>query len=186
MGSHLIFDHKSKLNDLQSTLVVKSVDNQMMMHEEPQMSDNHNVVEMDRKFEEPEMVDSGLRPSGRKRKGPWGDHIGKDSSEEDNNANGADVIQRAAQAYDKPVITVHDPFSGNNRDSNNNARSSKSSVSQRSPPTPKTQKQKEADALFGLGGGTDERKRKGRKKKGFRRVAKKKVVKKKKASAPKE
>merc|ERR1712228_548646 len=183
--SHLIFDHKSKLNDLQSILVVKPVENQMMNEEyggdNHQLDDNHNV--------EDEPVEAMNFGGLKKRNGPkprWGDHVGKDDESSSDDQNGTDLIQQASKQYDKPVITVNDPFSHKN--SNNNVINSNSKSSNAVPvkpskrSKPKTEKQMQAELLFGGGTTKSAPKRKVRKKRGIKKAPKRKVANKKKKS----
>merc|ERR1712130_56029 len=84
--------------------------------------------------------------------GRWGDHVGKDdessSDDQNGNDNGNDLIQQATKQYDGTVITVNDPFSHKDININsNNAVPVKPSKRSK----PKTEKQMQAELLFGGG-----------------------------------
>ena len=91
--------------------------------------------------------------------------------------NGADVIERAAKAYDEPVITVSDPFAHkNNSNMNNNRSSFVDPVKPQKRNPPQTAKEKKWAGVFDNQASKPITKRKARKKRGIKKAPKRKVV----------
>merc|ERR1712232_590542 len=158
--SQLLFDHKSKMDDLGSVLKVTPVENAMMNEEYGGRmgGDNRPMDDMDmHQNEEPEM-NIGLKKKfggGGGKKAVWGDHVGRDDESSSDDQNGADLVQQGKKQYDDIKITASDPFSNNNKNSNSNPYNVKSPVPVSVKPSkrgrPKTEKEMQADLLFGGG-----------------------------------
>merc|ERR1719433_2255704 len=112
---------------------------------------------------EPEHVvpDSGLK---KKAKGPWGDHVGRDSDSDQEKDTGDQVLSSAVDAYSNIKITAAEPtgiFSPSTTESAPRRDSKSNPVRERKH---KTEKERMAEQLF-LGGGDTTSNQKRRKKK---------------------
>merc|ERR1712154_481824 len=151
------------------------------------MGDNRPMDDMDvHQNEEPEM-NIGFKKKfggGSGKKAVWGDHVGRDEESSSDDQNGADLVQQSKKQYDEIKITASDPFSNNNKNSNSNPYNVKSPVPVSVKPSkrgrPKTEKEMQADLLFGGGANKSAPKRKVRKKRGIKKAPKRKIVSKKK------
>merc|ERR1712048_1021573 len=189
--SQLLFDHKSKMDDLGSVLQVKPVENAMMNEDYGGGGGGMGGNDMDdmdmHQNEEPEM-NIGLKKKfggGGGKKAVWGDHVGRDEDSSSDDPNGVDLVQQSKRQYDEVKITVSDPFSNSNKNGSDNRYNVKSpvpvAVKQNKRSRPKTEKEMQADLLFGGGASKSPVKRKVRKKRGIKKAApKKKIVSKKK------
>merc|ERR1712048_1328366 len=182
--SQLLFDHKSKMDDLGSVLQVKPVENAMMNEEYGGGGGGLGGNEMDdmdmHQNEEPEM-NIGLKKKfggGGGKKAVWGDHVGRDEDSSSDDPNGADLVQQSKRQYDEVKITASDPFSNSNKNGSDNRYNVKSpvpvAVKQNKRSRPKTEKEMQADLLFGGGASKSPVKRKVRKKRGIKKVVSKK------------
>jgi len=162
-----IGQHRTAMDDMASVLAVKSVP-QSDNYGNPGMGgygddEPEQSNEVQQTVAEPQI---GIKKVGR-AKGPWGDHVGRDSDSDDAQA----VVAQTQSKYDNAVITVHDPFDNRNYARKDNSVPVNQSSGSSSKREPMSEKEQQAAWLFG-GNKAPEKTKKGR------RVRKKKILKK--------
>eukprot|EP01084_Bolivina_argentea_P070780 128709_1 len=175
--STLIFDHVSKIKDLESTLVVKAVEHVGDEMDDDEMGSGgggmgHMEQHHKQQDDHVEIQDFGLR----RAKGPkprWGDHVGRDDRDVDSDSDGVH--------HDDPVVTVtaHVAVPVHSSHPQSPSSSAAAAASFKANKKPLTEKEQVANLLFGGGEGAGlRRKKKVRKKRIMKKPGSKKAIKK--------